>query len=156
MPEGEEEPDAERASALGGELAGGVVDGRDVVRVEGVAQPERVRGDPEPQPEHTPSREREVMRHDEHEQQEEPDHMQRQHDRPEARQTTPLHAAQMRHRTHPLILADHSRPYPPGGSTKRLVVTLDARSRLLRAGCKASGDPLGSLPLGTTSERIVR
>ena len=40
--EGEEEPDRERSLALGHELAGRVVDGRDVVGVEGVAQAQGV------------------------------------------------------------------------------------------------------------------
>src|ERR1700709_2751499 len=41
----EEEADAERALAVGHELAGGVVDGGDVVDVERVAHAEHVRGD---------------------------------------------------------------------------------------------------------------
>ena len=42
MAQGEEEPDAERPLAPLHQVAGGVVDGRDVVGVEGVAQPEAV------------------------------------------------------------------------------------------------------------------
>ena len=45
VPEREEEADAQRPLALGHQLARRVVDRRDVVGVEGVAQPERVGGD---------------------------------------------------------------------------------------------------------------
>ena len=46
VPKREEEPDAQRPLALVDELAGRVVDGRDVIGVEGVAHPERVGEDP--------------------------------------------------------------------------------------------------------------
>ena len=45
VPEGEPEADRQRPLALGHQLAGGVVDGGDVVGVEGVPHAERVRGD---------------------------------------------------------------------------------------------------------------
>ena len=51
VPEREEEADAERPLAVGHQLARRVVDRRDVVGVEGVAQPERVGGDADAEPE---------------------------------------------------------------------------------------------------------
>src|SRR5215470_13142418 len=53
MAEGEEETAGQRALAVGHQLAGGVVDARDVVGVEGVPEPEEPRGyrhaEPDPQ-----------------------------------------------------------------------------------------------------------
>ena len=40
-----------RASTIGHQLAGGVVDGRDVVGIEGMPHAQRVRGDTQPDPE---------------------------------------------------------------------------------------------------------
>ena len=65
MPEREEESDAQRPAAVGHPLAGGVVDRRDVVRVERVAQAERVRGQPDPHPVDAGAAEAEVSWHDE-------------------------------------------------------------------------------------------
>ena len=48
VPEREPEPDAQRPLAFAHQLAGGVVDRGDVVGVEGVAHPERVGGDADP------------------------------------------------------------------------------------------------------------
>jgi hypothetical protein len=52
MAEGEPEPHRDRAFAVGHQLAGGVVDGRDMVGVEGVSQAQGVGGDAEPDAEH--------------------------------------------------------------------------------------------------------
>ncbi len=51
VPQGEPETDGQRPLALGHELAGGVVDGRDVVSVERVAETQGVRRDSDPDPE---------------------------------------------------------------------------------------------------------
>jgi len=87
-----------------------------VVRVEGVAQPERVRGDPQPEPEYAAARESEAVRHDEREQQEETDRVQSEHNRPEARQTPTLAAVQVRHETHYPLIGGGSASALPGSS----------------------------------------
>ena len=76
VPEREEEPDAQRALAVVHQLARRVVDRRDVVGVEGVAQAERVGGDPDADAEGAAVPEVVVVRRDDGEQQEEADAVQ--------------------------------------------------------------------------------
>ena len=75
-PEREEEADAERPLPLAHQLARRVVDRPDVVGVEGVAQPERVGGDADPEPEDPARPEAVVVGHHHGEQDEEADHVQ--------------------------------------------------------------------------------
>ena len=71
-----------RPVLVGEQLARGVVDRRDVVGVEGVAQPERVGQDPDADGEHrVVAAEPEVLRRHQTEEDAEPDHVQ-QHDEP--------------------------------------------------------------------------
>ena len=98
--EREEEADAERTPAVGQQLARRVVDRRDVVGVERVTEAERVGRDSEPEPEHAPPTDPEVVRHDQREQEEEADRVQCQHDRPEACQAAPLSCAQAASHAH--------------------------------------------------------
>ena len=86
----EEEPDAQRPLALAHELARRVVDRRDVVGVERVAQPERVGREPDPRRERATGPEAEVVRHDEAEQQPEADDVQADDGRREAARARPL------------------------------------------------------------------
>ena len=81
VPEREEEADAQRALALVHELARRVVDRADVVGVEGVAQPERVGGDPHARGRRRRRAEAIVVRDDEREQEEEADDVQAEDDR---------------------------------------------------------------------------
>ena len=76
MPEREEEPDAERPLALLHELARRVVDGRDVVGVEGVAHAQRVGGQADAGGEGAAGAEAEVVRDDDPEEQAEADDVQ--------------------------------------------------------------------------------
>jgi hypothetical protein len=73
----EEESDAERPLTVAHQLAGRVVDRGDVVGVKGVPHAERVRRDPDPEPEHGAVAEGELRRHDESEQQPEADDVER-------------------------------------------------------------------------------
>ena len=86
----EEEPDAQRPLALAHELARRVVDRRDVVGVEGVAQPERVGREPDPRRERATGPEAEVVRDDEAEEQPEADDVQADDGRREAAGARPL------------------------------------------------------------------
>ena len=76
VPEREEEADAERPLALLHELARGVVDGRDVVGVEGVAHAQRVGREPDAGGEGAAGAEAEVVRDDDPEEQAEADDVQ--------------------------------------------------------------------------------
>jgi len=106
VPEGEEEPDRERALAVGHELAGGVVDGGDVVGVEGVAQAEPPRGEPDADPQHGGV----PRRHDE-EEHAESEHVQAGDDGREATETRPLGACQRPpHQRQPRHATCHDRP----------------------------------------------
>src|SRR5437868_6196612 len=99
MPEREPEADAEGTLALGHQLARGVVDGRDVVGIERVAQPQRVRGQPEPDREPTGRAQAIVMRRDQHDQDEEAQYVQADHRARHRRHRPPLAARQLaRHR----------------------------------------------------------
>ena len=80
VPEREEQPDAERPAAVRHELARRVVDRRDVVGVERVAQPERVGGQPDARRERARRPHRQVGGHDDGEQQAEADDVQPDHD----------------------------------------------------------------------------
>ena len=75
MAEREEEADAQRPLAVGHQLAGRVVDGGDVIGIEGVAHPERVGRDADADAEDAGA-ELEVLRRDEPEQQSEADDVQ--------------------------------------------------------------------------------
>ena len=88
--EREPEADGQRPLAVGHQLAGGVVDRRDVVGVEGVPQPERVRGDAEPDAEDLRA-ERVVVRGDEREQRDPADDVQRRR-RPRPCRRRPAHS----------------------------------------------------------------
>ena len=95
-PEREPEPDAQRPLALAHQLAGRVVDRRDVVGVERVAHPERVRGDPDPDRERPRRTEAVVVGNDEREQHREPEHVQPGDRREHQHQRPPLAALQTR------------------------------------------------------------
>jgi hypothetical protein len=94
VPEREEEPDAQRPLAVVHELARRVVDGGDVVGVEGVAQPEGVRREPHAGGEGATGAEAEVVRHDDAEEQAEADHVQRDDRSGQAARTRPLDRCQ--------------------------------------------------------------
>jgi hypothetical protein len=94
MPEREEEADAHRALALGHQPAGGVVDRRDVIRVEGVTHSERVGRDAGPDREGARRVEAVVMRRHEREQHEEADRVQAEHHARHARDGPPLVAGE--------------------------------------------------------------
>jgi hypothetical protein len=93
VPEGEEEPDAQRPLPLAHELARRVVDRPDVVGVEGVAHAERVGGDAHAHAE-DPRADAQVLRGDEPEQQREARDVQAQDDRREHRGAPPLRGAE--------------------------------------------------------------
>ncbi len=79
MAQGEEQPDAGGLAALADQLACGVVDGGDVVGVEGVPQPENVGGESQSDTEDFPV-DVEVARDDEDEQRSERQHVQTEDD----------------------------------------------------------------------------
>jgi hypothetical protein len=97
----EPEPHGERLTAatvrgvVGHDLAGGVVDGRDVVGVEGVPHPERVRQDAHPDREdRVVAAELEVLRGDQPEQHAKADHVQQHDEAAHAVQRAPVRAGQ--------------------------------------------------------------
>ena len=92
VPEREEEADAQRPLAVAHQLARGVVDGADVVGVEGVAHAERVGRDADADAEDAGA-ELEVLRRDEAEQEAEADDVQGDDDEGEHPGAPPLRAA---------------------------------------------------------------
>ncbi len=89
VPHGEPEPDRPRSTALGQQLARRVVDGRDVVGVQGVTQAEHVGGDAEADAEDLRAH-RQVLRGDDEEQQSETDDVHEQDDRAVGRHLDPV------------------------------------------------------------------
>src|SRR5437588_3222122 len=76
MAQREEETDAQWPLPVCHQLAGRIVDRGDVIRVERVAQSQRIRGDPESEPERARVSEAEVPRDDEQQKDSEPQHVQ--------------------------------------------------------------------------------
>ena len=79
MAQGEPEADGLGLGAVGGQLAGHVVDGGDVIGVESVPQPEHVGADTESDREHLRA-DLIVLRYDQHGQGAESDHVQNSND----------------------------------------------------------------------------
>ena len=90
VPEGEPEAHAERPLAFGHQLAGGVVDRGDVVRIEGVAKAEGVGGQADPDREGAAASEPVVPGRDELDQGDEADDVQGDHDQCHHRQGAAL------------------------------------------------------------------
>ncbi len=97
--EGEPEADRDRALAVRHELAGGVVDGGDVVRVEGVPHTEGVRGQPQPDAEQLRRRHVVVVRDDQGEQHAPAEHGEEQDGQGHPDDRDPLGPGQARGRT---------------------------------------------------------
>jgi hypothetical protein len=92
--EGEPEADTQRPLVLGDQLAGGVVDGRDVVRVEGVPHPQHIRRHAERDAVELSVAEPQVLRRDRAEQHPPADHVQQHDEARHAGEDQPLGAAQ--------------------------------------------------------------
>ena len=121
VPEREEEADRERALAVGHQLARGVVDRADVIGVEGVAQPERVGGDPHSEPEDRAAAQPRSSGDDDREQDPEADHVQ-----PEDHGGHPAGPAPLGGVIEPLMRAQ--RDVPSARSAARMLILRERHS----------------------------